>query len=526
MIPDQLVKKLAGQTLIERALNTARACVSAKDVITFTDSEEIGLICERAGTRFYRNSAFRFKGLDIVAEMRSFLEELAKEYANCIILRPSSPLLTWVDLENAWKKYLHEKADSLITVKRQPQRIWKGIGENLDSILADEASREISLIETRALIILKLSSLGKSGAEKPRVIPFFLDERGLEIESYQDWWLCEKLLERRHVVFVVAGYPAIGMGHVFRALMLAHEISSHKITFICTRESGLAVENVTARDYRVVRQGSEPLHETVLRQRPDLVINDFLDTDAGYMDFLRNAGLRCVNFEDQGSGAKKANLVINALYDAKEDSPHTRCGPAYFCLRDEFAEAARNPFREKCATVLITFGGTDQRNFTSKILELVAPLCNALKINIRIVAGPGYAHKAQLEKILHDWNNPLVEFTSATNIMSRKMEGADLAICSAGRTVYELCHMRIPAIIFATHKREAAHGFGRWKHGFAFAGLMDRMKPGRFMKLFTFMLNPAPRRECWNRQNSFSFAGNKQRVIGLLMDQLEKTDSI
>lgn len=528
VIPDHLVRKLAGVTLIERALNTARACARGDDIITLTDSEEISLICERSQTRFVLKPELRFHSWDIVAEMRELLAELAGSYQNCILLRPSSPLITWVDLENAWKRFLVSGAGSLITVRSVRQRLWEsGTGE--ESLLSVAASNggENYVVETRALIILNLDFLRQDGTTKisNKTVPFFLNDRGIEILDYQDWWICERLLERRHVVFVVAGYPAIGMGHVYRALMLAHEISVHKITFVCTRESELAVESVANRDYYVCRQGSEPLHETVLAQQPDLVVNDFLNTPVEYMQRLAGAKVRSVNFEDDGQGASLASLVINALYEPGLSRPDYRCGPEYFCLRDEFVHARRNPLRQQVSTVLITFGGTDQHNATQRVLNIVESICRACDIAIRIVTGPGYSHRASLEDYLQKLNNPQISFTWATNIMSRMMEGADLAICSAGRTVYELAHMRVPAIVLATHAREARHGFARPKNGFAFAGIMTQTGDGRIRNMFLAMLRQKRRALYWERQNRLSFAGNKERVVGLMLDQLEKTET-
>lgn len=525
-IPDQLVKKLAGVTLMERALNTARACARGADIITLTDSEEIGLICDRAGVRHVRNPALRFRSWNIVDEMQDLLCGLAQEYRHCVILRASCPLLTWVDLEDAWKRYLASGADSLVTVKNVRQRLWRANGESAESLLAMDSAEEDYVVETRALIILNLD-FQRSGERRPRrTIPYFLKDRGLEILDYQDWWICERLLGRRHVVFVVAGYPAIGMGHVYRALMLAHEISAHKVTFVCTAQSELAVESVASRDYPVIRQGREPLWQTVLGQRPDLVVNDFLNTPTDYMQQLAASGLRCVNFEDEGTGAALACLVINALYEKSGSTSRVRCGPDYFCLRDEFAQARRNPLRPEVRTLLISFGGTDQHNATLRVLNIVAPICLAFGIAIRIVAGPGYAHKLALEQRLAELGNPLIRFTWATNIMSRMMEGADLAICSAGRTVYELAHMRIPGLVLATHAREAMHTFARPRHGFAFAGIMDRITDLRIRNMFLAMLKQKRRSLYWERQNKLSFAANKERVVGLMLDQLEKSEDI
>ncbi|MDR1777492.1 MAG: NTP transferase domain-containing protein [Desulfovibrio sp.] len=519
VIPDQLVKRLAGVTLIERAIRTARAFAPGEDVFVVTDSQEIELICARTGVECRRNSDLRFKSLDIVTELREALAELARDYEHCCILRASCPLLTWVDMEDAWKKYLRTGADSLVTVKSVRQRIWNVRGDTLESLFDEEEQQ--FLVESRALIILRLSLLGEKRA-CPRIVPYFLNERAIEIQSYQDWWICERLLLRRHIVFVVAGYPAIGMGHVFRALMLAHEITDHKISFVCTRQSELAVESIARKDYKIVRQEAEPLAETVLAQRPDMVVNDILNTDIPYMTALTAAGTRCVNFEDEGPGAEAADAVINALYEGGRPGGKLRCGSEYFCLRDEFVDARRNVLREQVKTVLITFGGTDSQNFSRRVLDIVEPVCRAFGIAVRLVVGPGYAHREDMESHVRELGNPLLEFTWATNVMSRMMEGADLAICSAGRTVYELAHMRVPGIVAASHAREARHTFARPRNGFAFLGIMNRASDARIGKIFLAMLDYGNRARFFERQSRLDFTHNKARVVGMMLDILKK----
>ncbi len=517
VIPDQLVKKLAGETLIARAIATARSVCQGQDIHVVTDSQEIGLICERSGVSSLINPAMRFKSRDIVSEMQSILAELARDYAYAIILRASCPLLTWIDVENAWKAFHQAKADLLVTVKKVHQRLWNLKNGTLEHFF-DDRDRPL-VLESRALIILRLGLQSTKGAV---IRPYFLDEQAIEIEGYQDWWICERLLMRRHIVFVVAGYPAIGMGHVFRALMLAHEITNHKITFVATQESELAVENIAQRDYKVIREQDCDLAKTVLSLHPDLVVNDFLNTPGDYMEELRTHGVHAVNFEDDGEGADKADLVINALYEESHDDPRYCFGPGFFCLRDEFLQARRNPLRDSVGTLLITFGGTDPTNCTRRVLDIVEPICRAYGIRIRIVSGPGYAHKESLEQHIKELENPRVTFTHATNIMSRMMEGADLAICSAGRTVYELCHMRIPALVIAHHEREARHTFARPRNGFAFVGLMQRVSDTRIRNVFLAMLKQDRRARFWKRQDALDFTGNKAGVIRRIEEILER----
>ena len=272
----------------------------------------------------------------------------------------------------------------------------------------------------------------------------------------------------------------------------------------------------------VIAKGNEDLVDTVLGLRPDLVVNDFLNTGTAYMERLRAGGARCVNFEDEGPGAELAQLVVNALYESGQSTERLRCGPDYFCLRDEFVGAARNPLRPETRTVLITFGGTDQRDCSRRVLDIIEPICRAYGIAIRLVAGPGYAHKEAMEAHLRALENPLVSFTWATNVMSRMMEGADLAVCSAGRTVYELAHMRVPGMVLAHHEREARHTFARPRNGFAFMGLMDRVDDVKIRNVFLAMLKQTRRARFWERQNRLDFTANKARVVGLMLGLLDK----
>ena len=143
------------------------------------------------------------------------------------------------------------------------------------------------------------------------------------------------------------------MGHVYRALMLAHEISNHKITFVCTSQSELAVEGGgQPRLQEGGPAGEDPLAQTVLAQRPDLVVNDFLNTSVEYMQALGD--IPKVNFEDEGPGAKYADLVINALYGENEGSEKLPAGPDYFLPAGRIYQCRPQSAAGKSKTLLIT----------------------------------------------------------------------------------------------------------------------------------------------------------------------------
>jgi spore coat polysaccharide biosynthesis predicted glycosyltransferase SpsG/CMP-2-keto-3-deoxyoctulosonic acid synthetase len=517
-VPDQLVKKLGGRMLIERAVHTALEVARADDILVVTDSQEICLICERCGVGAHYNKELRFSSLDIVAELRGVLARLARKYEHILVYRASCPLVTRADMEDAYRHFTDSGADCLVTVTSVRRRVWQEGRNGIDSLLGDEDDG--ALVESKALVILRAESL--PGGRLTRTVPYFLSDRAIEINNYQDWWICEKLLARRKVLFVVAGYPAIGMGHVYRSLMIAHEIADHDIEFLCTAESELAAKNIAERDYRTFIQQGE-LADDVIAREPALVINDMLDTDAAYMLRLKKAGVKIVNFEDEGAGAREADLIINALYSAGDKGGDGRFlyGPRYFCLRDEFASGARNVFRRDARVLLVSFGGTDHSDLTRKTLDVVEPLCRERGMDIRVVSGPGYAHRAALEEHLAHLSGARVSFTYATNVMSRLMEGADMAVCSAGRTVYELAHMRVPALVLAHHERELRHRFAGPANGFLRLGLMHPVFHARKLRgAFLRLLDPAVRAELFERQKRFHFGKNKNQVVRRILNLL------
>jgi spore coat polysaccharide biosynthesis predicted glycosyltransferase SpsG len=59
-----------------------------------------------------------------------------------------------------------------------------------------------------------------------------------------------------------------------------------------------------------------------------------------------------------------------------------------------------------------------------------------------------------------------VAVTHATGVMSTIMGNSQFAITSNGRTVYELAHLNVPAIVVPQHEREGTHSFATEANGF------------------------------------------------------------
>ncbi len=279
VIPDQLVKKLNGITLIQRAIDTAKEITD--NIFIITDSEEISLIAQRNSIGFYRDAKLKLSSKNILDITLSVVEDIASRYI--LLYRANTPLVDSSILLDSYREFLKNPTQILTSVKKISRNLLEYRGGNLSGV--DDSGY---LQELKAFYIFKKDL--NSRIFRPFIID---DEKSIEIKNYQDWWVCEKILQRRRIVFNVIGSIEIGMGHIYHSLALAHEITDHEVIFVCDEKYEMAVEKIASTDYRVI---STPyIVDTILELKPDLVINDILNTTEEYIKSLRESNIKVVN---------------------------------------------------------------------------------------------------------------------------------------------------------------------------------------------------------------------------------------
>ena len=521
---DDLVKKLGDKTLIQRAINKARKIVPEQCIYVVTDSEEICLVCKRNNVQYYYDKNLWFTSPHVIDNLGFVLSQFGADYKEIILLSPYAPLLDGEDILKALEKFRSEKnCELLIPVKKEKSRAFQQNKIGFKEMLVGGSEYEL-LIESQAFKILS-SSLVANGFKDNKVKPFSyeLNNNFLEISSYQDWWVSEKLLRRKRIVFRIKGDQRIGMGHIYRALTLAHEITDHEVYFICDEKSQKAVKHLAGGDYWIGVYKETEMADRILDLKPDLIINDILNTKKDYVLKLRNNGIKVVNFEDLGSGAKHSNLTINELYDAPEfQGKNTLWGIKYFFLREEFSEARPNRFKNEVNTILVTFGAADPNDFTRKIFRNIFSYCTKKKIKIVLVTGGGYRHIEKLKNEIKNFPESQVQYVHITGVISHIMQQSQIAIAANGRTPYELAHMNIPSIILSHNERELGHSFATRERGFIPLGLYKGTgKDGEILKaLKKIVENHDFRRECFNRMRPLRFQKNKKKVLKFIYELL------
>ncbi len=325
-------------------------------------------------------------------------------------------------------------------------------------------------------------------------------------------------MQRRRLVFRVIGNSKVGMGHIFRAVTLAHELIDHDVTFFSDELSARAVKDVIGNAYLVEIINSASIVKSIIDSKPDMVINDILDTEVKDVVPLRQKGIKVLNFEDLGEGAQFADLVINELYDEPQiEGDNILWGRSHFFVRDEFSNAKPNQTVENVDSLLLVFGGVDQHDLSKKICDAIRVICKKKGIKIFVVTGPGYSGYERFRREVE--GDSAIDLTHATGVISRIMEKVQLAITSNGRTVYELAHMSIPAIVIPQHEREKTHSFACQENGFV---QLDPYVEGEteltVVKILNDLLEDSNYRQAlFNATTGFRFDQNKKKVVSRIL---------
>lgn len=506
-----LTRRLNGASLIQRSINLARDLgVSNESIFILSGDEEVLLIAER-------NNIEKLS----FSEKENRLENLKnnytclKKYDFLISLSPFAPLTKAKTIKGAIDYLLNKNSLILQPVRVETHKIYDN-GKKTSNHEFINRNLSSHYIEFNGFSIFHRSVLRASDKEPFEVLKYNVNDDSSEIQSREDWWVSEKLFNRKRIIIRVIGDDYTGMGHIYRSLALANDIIDHEVIFVCTEENNVAIDYLSKNNYLLKIFRSSDILEKIIELNPDMIINDILDTSSSDIKTLQQSGSIVINFEDFGDGAITSDLTINELFDEPQmESKNILWGRKFYFLRDEFNDATPNIFRGELKTLLLTFGGTDPNDLSSPILESISNFCYQKGITIKLVVGPGFQNIDKIKSFLEIEQSDHIDFTNATGVISSIMEETDFAITSNGRTLYELAHMNIPAIVVAQNQQETTHKFSVLKNGFINVGEYDPSKTSKLvLENLKAVINSNDFREIlFKRTKKFDFSENKTRVL-------------
>lgn len=521
-IPRKNIRSLAGKPLIYYSIQTAKSLKSEVDLYVTSDDDEILSISSKLGAKTIMRAHHESTDdatLDPViysALNQAELNESTK-YEIIVTLQPTSPLLSSNTLDEAIHKIIcSSKIDTIISGVSDTHLTWKREDGKFAPNYLKRLNRQFLppiFKETGGFLITRRKCVTPKNRIGNNVEIFTLNDReSVDIDTYSDWSLCEYYLKMKKVLFVVTGNKLVGLGHVYNSMLLANEIMDHEINFLVDSESQMAFDKISNANYPVKLQRNRNIIDDIKLFEPDIVINDILDTRKNYILSLKKNGYKVINFEDLGEGSLLADLTINAIYPEKKSLPSHYFGFKYFILRDEFIlSKIKTNININVTKILLSFGGVDPQNLTFKVLSSIYDECCSRGIEIKVITGLGYSNLETLSCF-----SKIVIINNVNNI-SDYMYDADVVFTSAGRTIYEVASLNIPAIVMAQNDREMTHKFADQKYGFLNLGLGENLSSKEIKSAFVRLIEDFnERQQMSNLMSQNDLLSGKKRVVDLV----------
>jgi len=258
--------------------------------------------------------------------------------------------------------------------------------------------------------------------------------------------------------------PSIGAGHLMRCLALAQGWQQ------AGGQTVMALAGETAAEERLMNEGIDVVCLDVEPGSQDdasssaalahevgvswLVVDGY-HFGSSYQRAIKRSGVSLLVIDDYGQADHYwADIVLNQNLYASDDlypgrEPYTRllCGIRYVLLRRAFREWVgwERPVPEVACKVLITLGGGDPQNVTTKVIRALGEV-QMKEWEGRVLLGDFGPHR---EAVIEAVRNSRVPLSVASDVrtMADEMAWADLAVLGSGVTALEAAFMGLPSLL-------------------------------------------------------------------------------
>ena len=212
-IPNKNMRSLAGKPLIQYTIETALLSNSLDTIMVSSDSEEIIGLCgnfPKLETPYLRPAELSLDTTPTIKVVKHALEyynEIGRTFDYVCLLQPTSPFRNDALIDNAVRKLIDEKGESLVTIRKVPAQYNPHWTFKMNEAILSPFIDDNGIIPRRqelpdawhrdGKIYLTSVDLVKQGLLiGGKIIGFKNDqETDVNIDTWEDWNLAEKLLE-------------------------------------------------------------------------------------------------------------------------------------------------------------------------------------------------------------------------------------------------------------------------------------------------------------------------------------------
>lgn len=515
-IPNKNIRIIGGRPLVYYSIKNALDSDYITDVIVSTDSDAVRIIAEQMGAKVkWRDADLCGDAVTLDAVIADAIPE-ETEWDYIVTMQPTSPTLRVETLDAAIKYTIDNGFDTVISAINAPHLSWgekegkkvPNYTERLNRQYLPPCYMETgAFVVSVASVVTPLTRIG----EKVDVFEVPEDE-AQDVDNFEDLRSVAATLDRKKVAIYVNGNNKRGIGHIYRALEIADEFYLKPDIYYDINQTDPKVFGTTTHTLIPVN-GIADLFERCKKENYTIFINDILTTSIDYMIGLRSVlpNAKIINFEDDGEGVLKADLVFNALYH-ENDLPQIKAGEKYYISGKTFMFYEPIKIKKNVERIFISFGGADPQNYSDRLLAMITKE-DYKEYQFVVVLGRA---KNNIEELMSYNKYDNIEVLYDVSNMPEIMSSCDIGITSRGRTGYELAMLGIPSISMAQNHREEKHGFVCNENGFTYIGLnpADEIIESN-LKMYINMSKES-REQFQKKLMSHDLRSGRKRVMSLL----------
>ena len=359
-IPNKNIRIISGHPLIYYSIKNALVSEMITDVIVTTDSSEVKIIAEQMGAKVkWRDASLCGDEITLDAVIADAIP-LDVNWDYVVTMQPTSPTLRVSTLDAAIKYAINKDLDTVISAINAPHLSWGEKDGKKVPNYKERLNRQYlppCYIETGAFVVSRASVVTPKTRIGTNVDIYEVPEdESQDVDTFEDLRSVATTLDRQKVAIYVNGNNKRGIGHIYRALEIADEFYVKPDIYYDINQTDSKVFGKTTHNLISVN-GIADLFEKCKESNYTIFINDILTTSIDYMIGLRTVlpNAKIVNFEDDGEGRIKADLVFNALFH-DDDFPQVYSGEKYYISGKTFMFYEPIEIKEKVKRVLYHLG--------------------------------------------------------------------------------------------------------------------------------------------------------------------------
>jgi len=324
------------------------------------------------------------------------------------------------------------------------------------------------------------------------------------------------------VFIVTEGGKNVGFGHLTRCISLSQALEERGINpvFIINGDETVCgvLEGRKHYIFNWLKEKKRLLKK--IKRSAICIVDSYMCNENFYKKISSNVDL-AVYLDDHNRLSYAKGFVVNGSLHAKKLCyPKNKgisylLGSRYIPMRREFWNTVDAKMNKTIKRVLITFGGDDKRRMTSFILNLLTKYYPQLRKFV--VVGKAFQDTREIEN-LKDPKTKLI-YNSDSKKMKKIMLQSDIAISSAGQTLYELARLGIPTIGVCVSKNQLKNAKSWEKTEFLeYAGWFNNNALGKKIKKSIEKLNNIKTRKQKSKiaKNLIDGGGSRRTVKEIL----------